>query len=237
MANDLRLLGYIYKMNFLSHFYFDRQTSDANIVLGTVLPDLLKNANKSWNPHPQKHSELFENETGLNSLLTGWKRHLEVDLIFHSSAFFNDKMQQLKQLLLPILKESVVRPSFLAHIGVELLLDHLLIEHQKININAFYDRLEEANAKDLNNFLTKAEIDDTEHFFKFFGSFKSSRYLLSYQKIENISYALQRICMRIWEHPFSEKTTTELTSVLEFYKKQLEVDFMVIFEETENRLT
>lgn len=224
-------------MNFLSHFYFDRNTPNSNIVLGTVLPDLLKNANKNWNFHPEKHAELFESEMGLSQLLSGWRRHLEVDLIFHSSEFFNQKMQELKQLLIPILKDSVVRPSFLAHIGVELLLDHLLIEHQKIDINAFYHNLEKVKDKDLINFLNRCEIDNTEHFFKFFNSFKSGKYLLSYQKLENISYALQRICMRLWEHPFTEKNTYDLTSVLEFYKIQLEVDFMVIFDEIESRLT
>ena len=33
-------------MNFLSHFYFDRNTTDPHQVIGMVLPDLLKNANK-----------------------------------------------------------------------------------------------------------------------------------------------------------------------------------------------
>lgn len=223
-------------MNFLSHFYFDRNTPNANIILGTILPDLLKNANKSWNVHPEKHAELFE-ERGLDTLLKGWKRHLQVDLLFHSSDFFSNKTQDLKQLLIPILKDSPVRPSFLAHIGVELLLDHLLIEHQKIAINSFYDNLEAIKEEDLTDFLRKCDINDIELFFKFFNSFKSSRYLLSYQKLENISYALQRICMRLWEHPFSEKTTYSLTTILEFYKIQLEVDFMVIFDEIENRLT
>ena len=230
------LLGYIYEMNFLSHFYFDRNTPNANVVLGTILPDLLKNANKSWNVHPEKHPELFEKD-GLNSLLQGWKRHLQVDLLFHSSDFFNTKTQELKQLLIPILKDTPVRPSFLAHIGVELLLDHLLVEHQKIAINTFYDHLEAVEEEDLTKFLKKSNIDDIELFFKFFNSFKSSRYLLSYQKLENISYALQRICMRLWERPFTEKTTQQLTTILEFYKNQLEVDFMIIFEEIENRLT
>jgi len=223
-------------MNFLSHFYFDRNTPNANIVLGTVLPDLLKNANKSWNVHPEKHPELFQQE-GLPNILEGWKRHLQVDLLFHSSVFFNTKTQELKQLLIPILKDTPVRPSFLAHIGVELLLDHLLVEHQKIAINSFYDHLESVEEEDLIDFLKKSSIDNVELFFKFFNSFKSSRYLLSYQKLENISYALQRICMRLWERPFPEKTTQELTTVLEFYKNQLEVDFMIIFEEIENRLT
>lgn len=230
------LYRYIYEMNFLSHFYFDRNTQNANIVLGTVLPDLLKNANKNWNIHPEKHPELFE-EVSLQQLLTGWKRHLEVDLIFHSSAFFNEKMQELKQLLIPILKDSPVRPSFLAHIGVELLLDHLLIENQKSNIASFYENLETVKEDELKHFIEKCVISDTALFFKFFNSFKSSRYLLSYQKLENISYALQRICMRLWEHPFTEQHTHNLTAVLEIYKNQLEVDFMVIFEEIESRLT
>ena len=223
-------------MNFLSHFYFDQNTSSANTVLGTVLPDLLKNADKSWNVHPEKNPELFA-EKGLAALLKGWKRHLEVDLIFHSSSFFNEKMQELKLLLIPILNDSPVRPSFLAHIGVELLLDHLLIEHQKININTFYKQLNKVSDKDLSHFLKSCQINETEQFFRFFNSFKSSKYLLSYQKIENISYALQRICMRLWQHPFTEKNMYDLTSVLEFYKIQLEVDFMVIFDEIESRLT
>ncbi|WP_343531757.1 hypothetical protein [Pedobacter sp.] len=223
-------------MNFLSHFYFDRDTPNANVVIGTILPDLLKNANKNWNAHPEKQPELFQQADSQN-ILTGWKRHLQVDLIFHSSDFFHTKTQELKHLLIPILKDTPVRPSFLAHIGVELLLDHLLIEHQKIAIYSFYDQLNAVDPEHLARFIKQCKINDTDLFFKFFDSFKSSRYLLSYQKLDNISYALQRICMRLWERPFTEKTTYQLTSVLEFYKNQLEVDFMIIFEEIENRLT
>ncbi len=224
-------------MNFLSHFYFDQRNDDPNTVLGTILPDLIKNANKKWNPHPQKHEELFQESALHQSFLKGWKRHLEVDRIFHSAPFFFEKTKELKILLLPILETSVVRPSFLAHIGVELLLDHLLINHRKIKINSFYECLENVNSGGLRTFLKKCEIDDINLFFKFFDSFKSSRYLLSYQQLDNISYALHRICMRLWQHPFSEQTISELTSVLEIYKSQLEVDFMIIFDEIENRLS
>ena len=104
------------------------------MVIGTILPDLVKNAQKEWNLFPQKNEELFNKDPQLNSLLEGWKRHLEVDIIFHSSDFFNEQMAKLKQLLLPILKNSPVRPSFLSHIGVELVLDHLLVTNEKINI-------------------------------------------------------------------------------------------------------
>ncbi len=224
-------------MNYLSHFYFDQHRQNPNIIVGTILPDLLKNANKDWNPRPQKNKILFSTPQTSNDILIGWERHLAVDLHFHSSEFFTEKTQALKKLLLPILHDSVVRPSFLAHIGVELLLDHLLIEHQKINIESFYKQLDLVEIDDLQLFLQKCGITETEQFFKFFDSFKSSGYLNSYQKLENISYALKRICMRLWIAPFTDQTTHELTAVLDFYKKELEVDFMAIFEDIQNRLT
>ena len=223
-------------MNFLSHYYFERQHQDSNMVLGTVLPDLVKNAHKDWNLYPQKNEALFIEDNQQNSLLRGWKRHLEVDLIFHSSDFFIAEMAKLKQLLLPILNDSPVRPSFLAHIGVELVLDHLLVVNGKININSFYDHLQAVDDNSLNTFLIKCGSADTEQFFKFFNSFKSSRYLLSYQKIENISYALQRICMRLWAHPFDEETVSLLTEQLEVYKILLAKNYLDIFEEIESKL-
>jgi len=223
-------------MNFLSHYYFERQNQDSNMVLGTVLPDLVKNAHKDWNLYPQKNEALFIEDNQQNSLLRGWKRHLEVDLIFHSSDFFIAEMAKLKQLLLPILNDSPVRPSFLAHIGVELVLDHLLVVNGKININSFYDHLQAVDDNSLNTFLIKCGSADTEQFFKFFNSFKSSRYLLSYQKIENISYALQRICMRLWAHPFDEETVSLLTEQLEVYKILLAKNYLDIFEEIEDEL-
>ncbi|MBB2144141.1 hypothetical protein GM921_01475 [Pedobacter sp. LMG 31464] len=223
-------------MNFLSHFYFERKNQDENMVIGTVLPDLVKNAHKDWNFYPQKKEELFTDDNQLNSLLKGWKRHLEVDLLFHSSDFFNAETAKLKKLLIPILQDSPVRPSFLAHIGVELVLDHLLVEDNIININSFYDHLNKVDDEFLNTFLKKCGCDDTDKFFGFLNSFRSSRYLLSYQKLENISYALQRICMRLWPHPLNETTVGLLNEQLVIYKTSIEKDYISIFNEIESKL-
>ncbi len=206
------------------------------MVIGTILPDLVKNAQKEWNLFPQKKEELFNKDQQLNSLLIGWKKHLEVDLIFHSSEFFNEQMKKLKQLLLPILKDSPVRPSFLSHIGVELVLDHLLVSNAKVNVFTLYDHLDAVNDQDLKIFLNKCGYENTAQFFKFFTNFKSSRYLFSYQKLDNISYALQRICMRLWNNPFTDETTTLLTEQLAIYKLILEKDYLDIFKEIEDKL-
>lgn len=223
-------------MNFLSHYYFERENQNENEVIGTVLPDLVKNAHKDWNLYPQKREEVFATDLRLVSILIGWKKHLEVDILFHSSDFFNHHTGNLKQLLLPILKDSPVRPSFLAHISVELLLDHLLVVHEKIDINSFYTHLNNVDTVKLEAFLKKCGADNTDHFFVFLNQFISSRYLLSYQKLENISYALQRICMRLWANPLNEETILRLTEKLELYKEELEKDYLSIFEEIESKL-
>jgi len=224
-------------MNFLSHFYFERENLNSNRIIGTILPDLVKNAHKDWNFYPQKNEELFTTDLRLAAILDGWKRHLKVDILFHSSDFFNRHTAALKQLLLPILTDSPVRPSFLAHIALELLLDHLLVILTQIDINSFYTHLNQVDDAKLTSFLKKCGAADTDHFFKFFNGFKSSRYLLSYQKLENISYALQRICMRLWAHPFSEETVGLLTEKLVLYKDELEKDYLSIFKEIEGVLS
>ena len=108
-------------MNFLSHFYFDRNNRDPNFVMGSILPDLVKNTRKDWNFHPQKDANLYSSPE-LASLLKGWKRHLEIDKHFHSSAFFSAHTLAIRTAIGPVLENSPIRPSFIAHIALELML-------------------------------------------------------------------------------------------------------------------
>ncbi|WP_442588565.1 ACP phosphodiesterase [Pedobacter sp. AW31-3R] len=223
-------------MNFLSHFYFERKNTNDDIVMGVVLPDFIKNAHKDWNLNPQKKEELFVDNPALFSLLTGWKKHLEVDRLFHSSLFFKEKTALLKQLILPVLDSGPVKPFFLAHIGLELILDHLLLNQGKVNVNTFYTQLNTAKSPALDQFLSLSGIPDGLLFDQFLSSFLSSRYLLSYQKIENITYALNRICMRLWNNPFTEQQLAELTLQLGEFSRQLEPEYLSIFKEIEQDL-
>jgi hypothetical protein len=220
-------------MNFLSHFYFERQTSNSYIVMGMVLPDLIKNANKDWNLNPQKDEYLFRDVPDYDALLTGWKRHLELDRLFHSSDFFKEQTAILKQLILPVLQSGPVKPFFLAHIGLELVLDHLLLTRTVIDTALFYDQLQAAHTGSLAGFLKLAGLPDHPRFSKFLEGFISSRYLFSYEQMENITYALNRICMRLWKDPFTEEQLASLTVQLEEFKQLLEKNFIKIFGELE----
>ena len=220
-------------MNFLSHFYFDRDTDNCYLILGTVLPDLLKNADKNIILHPEK---LNHTNPDVNSIVRGWNKHLEVDRYFHSSAFFSTHSHLLKKLLLPAIEGSPVKPFFLGHIAVELILDNLLLTTQKITADGFYDHLDGCNASAIAEFLTYAGLKDSRAFFKFYDGFKKSRYLYSYFETKEIAYALKRICMRVWTNPFTPDNEAKMNDVLIAYRASLMDNFMVIFEEIEGRL-
>ncbi len=224
-------------MNFLSHFYFDRHTIDPNQVLGTVLPDLVKNARKDWHLHPQKHKEYFQHSETMCSIFSGWKRHLEVDLYFHSSDFFTEHTKAIRLLIAPVLEHSPVRPSFLAHISLEIMLDNILITEKRVNVSDFYEQLKKSDRPSLTQFLSLSMLDDGPHFFRFFDQFMKTAYLHSYQESGNMIYALNRICMRLWKDPLNETQKLKLTIILLNYKEYLQNVFMSIFEDIESRLS
>jgi hypothetical protein len=223
-------------MNFLSHFYFEQQNTDDYFVMGVVLPDLIKNAHKDWNLNPQKNDFLYTADPGQLAILSGWKKHLEVDRLFHNSMFFKEQTANLKQYILPILDTGPVKPFFLAHIGLELILDHLLLTENQLDVNTFYLQLGNANSVTLDRFLAQAGIPDKLLFDNFLTNFISGRYLLSYQKLENITYALNRICMRLWNNPFNEDQLARLTGKLEQFKAQIAPHYLDIFGEIETAL-
>lgn len=223
-------------MNFLSHFYFERENPNDYMVMGVVLPDLIKNADKNWNLNPQKDEYLFRDVPEYNALLTGWKRHLEVDRVFHSSNYFKEQTAILKQMILPAVETGPVKAFFLAHIGLELILDHLLLTQQIVNADDFYVQLQASCTDELAGFLRLAGLPGPQKFSSFLDDFIESRYLFSYADMENITYSLNRICMRLWPNPFQKEQLDMLTIQLEKFKQQLQNNFLTIFHEVGTEL-
>jgi hypothetical protein len=198
-----------------------------------VLPDLLKNADKTIVLHPEK---LHHPDARVNSIIAGWNKHLNVDRYFHSSAFFATHSHQLKKELAPAITGSPVKPFFLGHIAVELIIDNLLLTTGKITVDDFYNHLRGCDNDVIEDFLTSAGLKDTTRFFRFFEGFKRDGYLHTYSETEQIAYALKRICMRIWENPFTPQHEAQMNRVIITYRELLLPDFMSIFREIESKL-
>ena len=223
-------------MNFLSHYYFDRNTSDPNQVLGSVLPDLVKNANKLWNLHPEKKKEEFSQSYHLTSILCGWRRHIFVDNYFHNSDFFKEHTRKIRTAIAPILEDSPVRSFFMAHIALEVMLDSLLLTFELVNADDFYGHLNQSHRPSITRFLEINELEDTPRFLHFFDKFIEANYLNSYRETQNVMFALNRVCMRIWENPLNDIQKLQLTDILIDYLKHLELSFMNIFDDIDLRL-
>ena len=222
-------------MNFLSHFYFDRYTSDPELVIGMVLPDLLRNAKKEWNIRPERYEDAYT-DAFVKKIYTGWQRHIKVDKHFHCSDFFLSHTKEIRTTISPFLITSPARAFFVAHIALELMLDSLLLKENLLNTTIFYTHLTNTNKNALAQFFELNNITDQAIFFRFLDEFIEAKYLNTYIDPEEIIYALNRICMRIWDNPFNDTQKLQLKAVLIDYQENLKNDFMTIFEEIEKRL-
>lgn len=217
-------------MNFLAHYYFHRYSHDPELILGCVLPDFLKNADKSIRLQPERYELNFLNNPKLESLYAGWKHHVETDRVFHNLPFFYEHTQALRLKLAPVVEDYPIRASFLSHIALELLLDHLLLIDGVLHEDHFYRDLSAVDRSAVRRFLEICEMPDTDTFFRFLDHFIEVRYLGSYRDLTQVAYALIQICRRIWPLGPQPVLQSKISEQLELYREILRPEYKLVFE-------
>lgn len=218
-----------WRMNFLSHFYFERFSRNPELVVGSVLPDLLKNSRRGSQIHPRKRPERFTDHPKIQSIYAGWERHMEADRIFHMTDFFYQHTHELKERLAPIIVTTPIRPSFFSHIALELLLDHLLLADGRVHERVFYELLAAADKDAIAKFLARGGVTDTGVFFRFFNSFLRSQYVGSYRNFGQIVFALIEICRRLWPVHLTPDQEKAVRQELEEYAAVLAPVYSQVF--------
>lgn len=216
-------------MNFLSHYYFERYAVEPEQVLGGLLPDLLKNVDKSYSFQIHKYDDVIKGTPKAQAITEGWERHVEIDRLFHNSEFFYKHTHQLRLAIENDIADLPIRASFLAHIALELLLDHELIAHDLLNVGRLYEYLAQVDSKAVALYLQNLGGVDIDRFFAFYDRFVASRYIFDYAKVENLPHALFSICRRIWEFEANEQHFQELAKRLAEYKNEHMSGFFEIF--------
>lgn len=223
-------------MNFLSHYYFERYSHDPELVLGSVLPDLIRNADRSVTILPQKYEDRFGNNPKMQSIYRGWARHTETDRYFHNSDFFYTHTHELKILLAPTVEGTEIRPSFLSHIGLELLLDHLLLHNNRIHEADFYEYLAMADRDTVHRFLSLCAVKDTAFFFDYFDNFLKARYVGEYRDHRNLVTAMINICRRLWDVSPVQTKQEQMVAAIADYAAALDGHFRGIFDDIRAQL-
>lgn len=225
-----------WRMNFLSHFYFERFSRNPELVVGCVLPDMLKHTRRGGQIHPRKYPERFTDHPKIQSIYRGWERHIETDRIFHTTDFFYHHTHELKERLAPIISSTPIRPSFFSHIALELLLDHLLLVDGRVHERVFYEQLAAADKDAIAKFLTRCGIVDTGIFFRFFNSFLRSQYVGSYRQFGQIVFALIEICRRLWPVHVTDEQNEAMSEKLEEYAAILAPVYRQVFGDIQPQL-
>lgn len=205
-------------------------------MLGGLLPDLLKNVDKSYSVQLQKFEDQLNFGPQADAVTYGWKRHVEVDRIFHNTDFFFTHTHRLRKEIDAIVLDLPIRASFLAHIALELLLDHLLIEQNGLSVTRLYEHLESVNRPVITHYLNTFGTIDTNKFFRYYDRFVESKYIYDYADVHNIPYALFNICKRVWNFEYSQEHITALATCLDVYKSTHLTDYMDIYNEVSDKL-
>jgi hypothetical protein len=217
-------------MNFLSHFYFERFATNPERIVGGLLPDLLKNADKTFVLKPRQYEDELLDNPLLEQLYIGWNRHIEVDRLFHNSTYFFHHTHQLKLQIQSSLQGLPIRPSFMAHIALELLLDHILTQQKAVSIDKFYAAMSQVNEDAVRKFLKINQLSDIPKFDKFYHQFIDWKYIYDYAHIEKIAGALFNICKRLWQFEVQEHQRELLTEQLISYLQHHMADYQEIYQ-------
>lgn len=138
---------------------------------------------------------------------------------------------------MPAVEGTPIRPSFLSHIALELLLDHLLLHNKLVHESDFYEYLAASDREMVNRFLSLCEVEDTLFFFTYFNSFLRAQYVGSYREFDQLTNAMIAICRRLWDVSLSRPQQERITAVITDYTAHLGNGFLVIFDEIRSLLS
>lgn len=214
-------------MNFLSHYYFDHIPGDAYFNLGLIFPDIVRN----FVPGTRLNYTLeIPDQTNEQQLLKGCIQHVQSDKVFHAWEGFHAAMEVVTN----DVRQSPYdfkRDWFIAHILVELTMDHYLILQDSNLANKLYTDFEKVDTNVLTSFLARHKFSKFDQFLKGFDRFMNHRYLNSYGESDNIVYALGKICNKMRLEPFSDKQkgllkelVSKLNQQMPQYVRELQVE-------------
>lgn len=188
-------------MNFLAHFYLDRDHPSSDFVIGAATPDLLSiyNSGLRIKAGHVDHLSAARRSHVDPQFLAGLERHFHADRVFHSSPLFATETQLFSRWLEDeFVDQDVPRKYFIAHIILELLLDKVLIARNPDLLQSYYKHFE--NLKPFDR-ICKASEEVAAHplpnYDSFLQKFTENQYLYHYQEYDHLIYILRRLLRRV----------------------------------------
>jgi hypothetical protein len=184
-------------MNYFSHAlpFLD----DPYFVAGTAVPDWLGVADRRTRVRPKNVAPLVDDPDPVTAAVArGLRQHFRDDAVFHRTRAFAETTLELSAALRRLLDaDSGFRPSFLAHLLVEVLLDWVLTEDYPGRLEAYYRALEAVDAVAVQQVVNRIATSPTDRLAAMIFLFRRERILSDYGRDDKLLVRMNQVMRRV----------------------------------------
>lgn len=180
---------------------------DPYFLAGTALPDWLSVVNRKVRLRT-RHAEPYLNDADrrVASFAAGLARHHADDAWFHETRAFHELCWSFARRLVEFNPaDDGFRPSFLAHILVELLLDATLIAESPERAERYYAAAAELDAEWIEDTVHRWSAVRPEKLAWFIGRFVEARFLFDYLDDGRLVFRLNQVLGRVGLAPLDDR--------------------------------
>jgi len=184
-------------MNFFAH---GRMHVECPYVLaGTAIPDWLNLVDRRRRARRKLALPMVSHsDWQWADIARGIVQHHDDDQWFHATREFAELSLQLSVLVRDkIGNDDGLRPSFLGHILVELLLDDRLIQHDPQRLEAYYGAIHSLDAPLVARVVGEITGGDTSHLATVIRRFCEEQFLYDYASDQRLQFRLNQVMRRV----------------------------------------
>jgi acyl carrier protein phosphodiesterase len=222
-------------MNFLAHFFLDKDHPSAFFIVGAATPDLLSiyNSGLRIKAGQVDHLNADAQAHGEPHFLEGLARHFHADRVFHSSPLFSAETHEFSKMLGQTFSEQdVPRKYFIAHILLELLMDKVLIRHDAQLLPNYYRHFESlAPFEAVRKATETVAAHPLPNYESFLQKFVENKYLYHYTENDHLIYILRRLLRRVGIEHSGFLDDPRFLELMDTFEARIETYYPQFFEE------
>lgn len=197
-------------MNYFAHGR--EHIDDPYFLAGTAVPDWLSVVDRKVRARAARAAQLVKNDDArVAAVARGVMRHHHDDAWFHETRAFGELNWRFTAMVRDAVgPDDSLRPSFLGHILVELLLDDALIRREPARLTSYYEAMESVEPEIVERTVNLISPRSTDRLAYFIPLFCRERFLWDYAEDAKLVFRLNQVMSRVGLPPLPEQFATIL---------------------------